>query len=274
MEDIYRTVRYEQISNRCFPEDYVDNVICGDCISVMSDIPEDSIDIIITSPPYFVQKAYEKSWTIDQYYRLMRDCFVQCFRILKPGRYAVFNFGDYFNGNRFYEADVPSVYPAAINYFKWGRDAGFDLQATRIWRKQFSRMGIPMICNKHPRPTFDYEHIWTYRKPDGTGQEFMNDRKKSQKAVLGDHWTKSGKISSHEASFPIDLPIWAIEVYSKDEQEIVLDPFLGIGTTLFATEVTNRRGIGIELNDEYCKMAYNGIQGTPVRKNKTGKSKK
>ena len=135
-------------------------------------------------------------------------------RILKPGGYAVVNFGDYFNsGNRFYDADVPACYPASINYFRWGVEvAGMDLQATRIWRKQFARMGIPFVCNKHPRGVFDYEHIWTFRKRNGSKEEFVNDRKLSQRGVIGEEWRSSAGLGKHCAAFPVGLPTWAIKV--------------------------------------------------------------
>ena len=193
---------------RSFPEDFAGHIINGHCVDAMTALPQDSVDLVVTSPPYFVNKSYEKAWTWGEYHHLMKAVFCAVYQALKPGRYLVINFGDYFNSNRFYKCDVPSVYPATVNFFQWGRDAGFDLQATRIWRKKFARMSIPFVCNHHPRPVFDYEHIWTFRKPDGTGKEFVNDRKLSQRAVLGDGWGSAALLPNHEAAFPIELPLW------------------------------------------------------------------
>lgn len=137
-----------------------DKIYNIDCLVGMQRIPNESIDCIITSPPYFVNKEYEKQWSYQYYCELINGVFKNASRALKRGGYFIVNFGDYFNsGNRFYPADVPSVYPSSLNYFKWGIENGFDLQATRIWRKQFAKMGIPMVCNTHPRNIFDYEHI-------------------------------------------------------------------------------------------------------------------
>lgn len=243
-----------------FPDDYIGHIICGDCVEVMVTIPDDQIDLIVTSPPYFVNKSYEKTWTFGEYRHLMAQVFAQCRRILKPAGYLVINFGDYFNSNRFYKCDVPSVYPASINFFEWGRNVGFDLQATRIWRKKFAKMSIPFVCNDHPRPVFDYEHIWTFRKPDGTNKEFVNDRKLSQRGVLGDGWGSSALLANHEAAFPVELPKWAIDVYSKNEDDVILDPFSGLGTTVLAAADKNRRFIGIEINEEHCKAALQRIR--------------
>lgn len=227
----------------------------------MKQISDNSIDLIITSPPYFLNKVYEKTWTLNYYENLIINVFKECNRILKPGRYFVINFGDYFNsGNRFYEADIPSVYPATINYFKWGLENNFDLQATRIWRKQFAKMGIPFVCNKHPRNIFDYEHIWTFRKKNGDKNEFVNDRKLSQRGVIGEDWKTEAGIDKHCAAFPIDLPEWAIKVYSQLENEIILDPFMGSGTTALASIKLNRQYIGFELSTTYCDLANKRIQ--------------
>ena len=229
----------------------------GDCLDVLRDIEDGRIDLIVTSPPYFVGKQYERTSTFREYRRLMEASFLEWRRVLKPGGYAVVNFGDYFNsGNRFYAADIPACYPATVNYFQWGVEvAGMDLQATRIWRKQFARMGIPFVCNSHPRPVFDYEHIWTFRKRNGSKAEFVNDRKLSQRGVIGDDWTSSARLDDHCAAFPIELPLWAIRVYSQHDHDLVLDPFAGSGTTGVACKQLGRRFILIEKETEYCDMA-------------------
>ena len=93
----------------------------GDCLDVMKDVDDGSIDLIVTSPPYFIGKQYERSSTFGDYCHLMEASFMEWCRVLKPGAYAVVNFGDYFNsGNRFYAADIPACYPATVNYFGWG----------------------------------------------------------------------------------------------------------------------------------------------------------
>ena len=90
---------------------------------------------------------------------------------------------------------------ATINYFKWGVEiAGMDLQATRIWRKQFARMGIPFVCNSHPRPVFDYEHIWSFRKKNGSNKEVVVDRKITQRGVIGESWTSAAGLKTHCAA--------------------------------------------------------------------------
>lgn len=240
----------------------LNEIYLGDCLKLMKGIPDGSIDMIVTSPPYFVEKSYEKKTQYDEYLFLMKSVFLETSRVLKAGGYAIYNFGDYFNsGNRFYDADVPSCYPASINYYNWGVvESGMDLQATRIWRKSFAKMGIPFVCNTHPRNIFDYEHVWTFRKKNGTKKEFVNDRKLSQRGVLGDGWTsKAGKDTRHCAPFPIELPTWAISVYSI-AGDTVLDPFAGSGTTAVACINTGRNYILMEKDEHFYQVAKERIE--------------
>jgi site-specific DNA-methyltransferase (adenine-specific) len=239
----------------------VNQILLGNCLDLLKDIPDSSIDLIITSPPYCLNKEYEKTVTYNDYCIMMENIFKETERVLCPGKYAVYNFGDFNSGNRFYKSDIPGCYPATINYFKWGVEkAGLDLQATRIWRKQFVRMGIPFVCNTHPRPVFDYEHVWTFRKKNGSNKEFVTDRKLTQRAVLGEGWTSKADIKIHCAAFPVELPTWAIQVYSKDNTNIVLDPFAGSGTTGIAAMNLGRQYILMEQSPEYyqiiCERLY------------------
>jgi DNA modification methylase len=119
-------------------------------------------------------------------------------------------------------------------------------------------MSIPFVCNTHPRGVFDYEHIWTFRKKNGSNKEFVNDRKLSQRGVLGEDWGSSAKINEHCAAFPVELPQWAISVYSK-EGDTVLDPFMGSGTTGIAAKSLNRNFVGIEISKEYFELAHSKI---------------
>lgn len=233
----------------------------GDCLELMARLGDGSIDLVVTSPPYAVGKEYELDVSIQDYCRMMESSLAEWVRVLKPGGYAVVNFGDYFNsGNRFYDSDVPSCYPAGINYYRWGVEmAGMDLQATRVWRKQFARMGIPFVCNSHPRPVFDYEHIWAFRKKNGSAEEFVNDRKLSQRGVVGEDWGGVAGLAKHCAAFPVGLPAWAIRVYSRPG-DLVLDPFAGSGTTGVACVELGRRYLLMEKRPAYCDIARDRLR--------------
>lgn len=224
----------------------------GNCLTVMGGMPAECVDLIVTSPPYFVGKEYESAWTLEQYAALLLGFYREAFRILRPGRYAVVNFGDLHNsGGRMYPAEVPSVYPAGVAQWGWGREAGFDLQAARVWRKVFGRCAVSPVVNHRPRNVFDFEHVWTWRKPGADGAEWCTDRRLSQRGVLGDGWGSPAGLGRHCAAYPVELPSWAIQVHSREPGEVVLDPFAGSMTTLVAAHRLGRRGWGIELDTGY-----------------------
>jgi len=236
-------------------------VWAGDCLEVMSSWPDESVDLIVTSPPYFVGKEYETGWTWEEYSDLLMGLYQQAFRLLTPGRYCVVNFGDLHNsGGRMYEAEVPSVYPAAVPHWQWGRGVGFDLQAQRIWRKQFARCAVSYVVNHRPRNVFDFEHIWTWRKPGRDGEEWCADRKLSQRGVIGEDWGSPARLDRHCAAFPIELPMWAIQVHSRERGEVVLDPFGGSLTTLLAAHRTGRKGRAIEVSEDYLQIGLKRLE--------------
>lgn len=225
-----------------------------------SEVPKQSVSLVVTSPPYWLEKSYEKLWSWEEYENLMYSFYRACEYVVKPGGYIVVNFGDYFNsGNRFYNSEVPTVFPASVYHYQWGRAHDFDLQSTRIWRKQFARMGIPFVCNDHPRHVFDYEHVWTWRIRNGSRKEIVNDRKLSQRGVIGEDWKSSARNSIHEAAFPIELPEWAIKVYSQPG-DIVFDPFAGIGTTALACIRNDRIFIGCDIIEKYVDYGNKQIE--------------
>jgi len=238
----------------------INKIHLGDFRDIIKLIDTDSIDLIVSSPPYHLNKEYELTVSYEDYCDMMHTLFMECNRVLKPGKYFVVNFGDYFNsGNRFYDADIPACYPASINYYKWGvEESQMDLQATRIWRKNFNRMPIPFVCNHHPRNVFDYEHIWTFRKRNGENKEEVRNRKLSQRGVIGEDWTVPAQLDKHCAAFPIGLPQWAIEVYS-DANDIVMDPFMGSGTTALAAVSLNRQFVGMEKESHYHQLACDNL---------------
>jgi site-specific DNA-methyltransferase (adenine-specific) len=231
---------------------------CGDFREVCASWPADSIHLIVTSPPYLVGKEYEKTVGIDDYFAMMDDFYREAYRLLVPGGYAVVNFGEMHNSkSRLYESEVPSTYPAAVKHWEWGRGAGFDLQATRIWRKHFARVGMGFVCNVRPRPSFDFEHIWTWRKRGGDTKEWCADRRLSQRGVIGEDWKSPARLDRHCSAFPVELPDWAIRVHSRNEGDVVLDPFAGSMTTAVAALALGRVAACVDTSDEYLtKGAY------------------
>lgn len=254
-----------------YPDDILDKIHNIDCIELINQIEENTIDLVITSPPYFVGKEYEKKVGWEDYQKLMKNTYKGIHRVLKPGGYFVINYGEFHNSKgRFYDCEVTSTQPASPYHFEWGREQDFDLQATRIWAKHHARVGLSFICNKRPRPAFDYEYLWTWRKKGNDGDEWVNQRSLSQKGVLGKDWKSPAKLDRHCAAFPIELPTWAIKVYTRDEERensIVFDPFMGSGTTIVACINERCHFIGTEKDKCYYETALKRIyEETPLSK--------
>lgn len=235
----------------------INKIYNEDCISGMERLTSGSIDLIVTSPPYFLKKSYEKSWSWEKFDQLITSMLIQAERVLKPGGYLVLNFGDNGFSRDNLSTECIGTYP--MSHYYWERKGKLELQATRIWRKQFARVPFNGQAKNAPRNLFDYEHIWTFRKRDGIGKEKVRDIKKSCRGVLGEDWTASAGLKRHPAAFPIDLPLWAIAVYS-DAGDLVLDPFMGSGTTAIACLNTNRNFIGFELDTDYFNIAKERIE--------------
>lgn len=228
----------------------------------MPTIPTESVDIVITSPPYFVGKEYEKKVTLEDYTQMMCNFYAEATRVLKPAGYIVINFGEIHNSKgRMYKAECPSTYPAACFHFPMGRENGLDLQTMRIWRKHFSKCNRGFSVNIRPMTVYEYEHLWTWRKPGKDGKEFVNNSKLSQRAVLGETWTTPTGRDKHCAAFPIELPQWAMDVYVEtgNDNATVLDPFMGSGTTILAAKEKGFNAIGIERDEVYFNYAKERI---------------
>lgn len=235
------------------------------CLDGMGFLDDCSVDLIVTSPPYGVAKEYETSdpkRQLSDLVNLLERSFVEFYRVVKNGGYVFINFGDNAFGKKINKTEVLSTIPMAIYYYDIGIRNGFELQATRIWRKSFGAIRVPFCLNVHPRPVFDYEHLWTFRKPDGIGKEKVNSHKISRRGIWAttpsdeayDGKYESKVLKSHPAAFPLLIPKNAITLYS-DEGDLVLDPFIGFGTTALACTKLNRNYIGFEINPDYFELA-------------------
>ncbi len=232
---------------------YRNKIICGDCIEVMRDLPEESIDLIVTSPPYNLRnssgngmkngnggkwsnaeliKGYdlsEDSMPYDQYVEWQRNCLSQMMRVLKP------------TGAIFYN----HKWRVQKGLLQDRQDiiSGFPVRQIIIWRR---KGGI----NFNPGyflPT--YEVIYLIAKKDFKLVPKANS--------YGDVWEFCQEMNNpHPAPFPVDL----IErIISSTSAEIVLDPFMGSGTTAVAARNQGRDYIGIDISENYCNMARRRI---------------
>lgn len=229
------------------------NIIQGDCNKILPTLKEDSIDLVVTSPPYNVgldYNFYDDKLPYDEYLSFLYDVWKNCYRVLKwDGRICI-NMSPVRRLQRFIISDVA----------KQLEDIGYRFRDHIIWNKQNitkrSAWGSWMSpsCPWLLQP---YEFIIIYNKrfpkkrgskSDITRDEFIE--------YTNSLWSFSGetKVPEHPAVFPEELPKRLIKLYSYVD-DTVLDPFLGSGTTLKVAKDLDRRGIGIELDPKYVELA-------------------
>lgn len=214
---------------------------CGDCLEVMKNIPDNSIDLIVTDPPYLIKyktnrrknKEHDFCSEIlnDDNYDLISNYIKECFRILKNDT-AMYMFC---NCDR-------------VDYFKQELEkTGFNIKNMIIWVKNNHTAGdLKAQFGKQ------YEIIFLVNK----GRSLFNGKR------ITDVWyfdKVSGNKQVHQNQKPLDLLEQCILKHSK-ENDIVFDGFMGSGSTGVACKELNRSFIGIELDETYFNIAKNRIE--------------
>lgn len=243
----------------------------GDCLEIMREMQSDSVDLVVTSPPYDDLRTYNggiTQWCFEKFKQIARELF----RIIKPGGVCVWIVNDQVKNG----SETGTSFKQAL-YFK---ECGFRLHDTMIWLKdsfsypdstRYRQVFEYMFVLTKGKPTkihkiADRPNKWagtrvhgTSRNVDGTTFRKSNHNRNDVSEV-GERFNvweipsaKSNK-TGHPAVFPEQLAIDHIISWS-DESDIVLDPFMGSGTTGVACVNTGRNFIGIELDKQYFDTA-------------------
>jgi len=243
-------------------------IVIGDSFR-MAELKDNSVHLIITSPPYFNVKDYgiENVGSIDDYstyLKSLRQIFQECYRVLDNGRYICVNISDITSGKR--------KYPIPAHCVGILQRSGFKYIDNIIWKKPSGRKGGKCsgaskrfgLLIQHPFPMYyypnvTYEHVLIFRKGDFDFNSKTPTQKEKSKIDIDYaklHWSSNiwemmpETRTNHPAMFPEALPKALIQLYSY-KGETVLDPFLGSGTTIRAARALNRNSVGYELNEGY-----------------------
>ena len=266
----YNSKLYKEIKNNNsdiivneFPNKLLNTIIASSCEN-MKDIPNNSLHLMITSPPYNVSKEYDNDLSLNEYLNLLKNCFAETYRILVDGGRACINIANI--GRKPY---IPlSDYVSKIMI-----EIGFNMRGEIIWNKSagagistawgsFQSASNPILRDVH-------EYILIFSKGN-----YKRERDKEEKELRKDNitkeefieWTKSvwtmntesAKRIGHPAPFPEELPNRLIKLFSFTN-DIVIDPFMGSGTTAIAAIKNKRNFVGYEINEEYINLANNRI---------------
>ena len=252
-----------------------------DCISGMRSIEDESVGLMVTSPPYWSIKDYSdlpseigSGQTIDEYLSSMREVMVETHRVLGPGCRAAINIGDQYL--RASEHGRYRVMPLPSYLATMGIEIGFDYMGGIIWNKisttktsgGCSLMGS-MYYPKDGHVTYEHEFILLFRKQGKVrrpGKEILELSRLSKEERLSwfrGVWSdvRPSRQDDHPAAFPIEVPLRLIKMYSF-HGEIILDPFMGSGTTAVAAKTMGRRWIGFEIEPEFCRLAERRLEET------------
>ncbi len=247
-----------------YPSEFIDKIICADSRN-LSFLPDNCLHLMITSPPYNACKEYDDDLNLKEYLELLKDVFQETYRVLVPGGRAVVNVANL--GRKPY-------IPLSSYVNKIMKEIGFLMRGEIIWDKSasagsscawgsFQSASNPCLRDIH-------EYILVFSKGDyklpRSKEEKQEDRIDTIKNKEFVEYTKSiwrfptvsAKRIGHPAPFPVELPRRLVELYSF-KGDIIFDPFMGSGSTCIAATNSDRKYLGIDINEEYCKLAENRI---------------
>ena len=239
----------ESITNQILPKSSED----------MSDIPDCSVHLMVTSPPYNVGKEYDENLTLEEYRNFLMRIFRQVYRVLVPGGRICLNIANvgrspYLPLHAYITQDII--------------ECGFLMRGEVIWQKGGSASSSTAWgswmspTNPTLRDTHEYILIFSkqsyYRPKNCRKATITRDKFLDYTKSIWEFPAVTAKQTGHPAPFPIELPRRCIELYTM-EYDVVLDPFMGSGQTALAALETNRKYIGYEIDNKYLKLAEKRI---------------
>ena len=242
-------------------------IIFGDSRD-MNQVANESIHLIITSPPYWQLKDYGHDDqigfddTYEAYINNLNLVWSECYRVLHKGCKLCINIGDQFARSVYYGRY--KVIPIRTEIIKFCETIGFDYMGAIIWQKvtTSNTTGGASVMGSYPYPRngilkLDYEFILIFKKlgkapsPAPEMKTLSKLTNEEWNEYFAGHWNFAGeKQNGHLAMFPEELPKRLIKMYSFIG-ETILDPFLGSGTTTLAAKNLNRNSIGYEINKSF-----------------------
>jgi site-specific DNA-methyltransferase (adenine-specific) len=254
------TAEPELLLENDFPAEFENTVILGSS-EKMQEIPDNSLHLMVTSPPYNVTKEYDEDLSLPEYLQLLRQVFTETYRVLVNGGRACVNVANL--GRRPY-------LPLSDFISRIMLEIGFRMRGEIIWDKG-AGAGVSMAWGSwqsaaNPVLRDVHEYILVFSKGS-----FSRKKRAEQENTISKEqfmeWTKSvwtmspesAKKVGHPAPFPVELPFRLIQLYTF-QGDIILDPFMGSGSTAIAALKAERKYIGYENDAEYVKLAEGRIE--------------
>lgn len=271
----YNSKMYKEINlngNKIFEKEnnisqkYINKIFCSSSEN-MKELPNNSVHLMITSPPYNVGKDYDKDLSLSEYLQLLKNVLKETCRVLVHGGRVCINVANL--GRKPY---IP-LHSYIIQIMS---DLGFLMRGEIIWDKS-SSAGTSTAWGswksaKNPTLRDVHEYILIFSKGD-----YSRDKNNKKDSITKENfmeftksiWTfpaVSARKIGHPAPFPEELPRRLIELYSF-EGDIILDPFMGSGQTAIASLKSNRNFIGYEIDKNYCELTEKRLKEFINQKN-------
>jgi modification methylase len=254
-------------SENLIPPESLDQVFCSSC-ERMAALPDCSVHLMVTSPPYNVGKEYDEDLTLEAYLGFLKRAWAEVYRTLVPGGRACVNVANL--GRKPY---IPLHAWIIEDMLR----CGFLMRGEVIWNKASSASASTAwgswrsAANPTLRDVHEYILIFSkgaFRRENAAGKASTISRDEFLE------WTKSvwtfpaesAKKVGHPAPFPVELPYRLVQLYTF-AGEVVLDPFMGSGQTALAALKAGRHFVGYETNPEYAALAERRIRESISRSN-------
>ncbi|MBW1649211.1 MAG: site-specific DNA-methyltransferase [Deltaproteobacteria bacterium] len=254
--------------NNNFPSSFTNKIVTGDSETILKNIPDNSVDLVFTSPPYNFGLEYEANkdahhW--ETYFEKLFKIFNQCIRILKYGGRILVNiqplFSDYIPSHHIISNFFISeklIWKGEILWEKNNYNCKYT--AWGSWKSpsspylKYTWEFIEIFCKG------DLKKIGLAKNIDISGDEF----KKWVTAKWSIAPERNMKDYGHPAMFPEELAERILKLFSY-KSDIVLDPFNGVGTTTAVAKKLKRKYLGIDISDKYCKVAQKRIEDLKIK---------
>jgi site-specific DNA-methyltransferase (adenine-specific) len=250
-------------------------IILGDS-RAMTEVQDESVHLVVTSPPYWQLKDYGHenqigfNDTYEDYINNLNLVWNECYRVLHPGCRLCVNIGDQFARSVYYGRY--KIIPIRTEIIKFCETIGFDYMGAVIWQKvtTTNTTGGATIMGSFPYPRngivkLDYEFILLFKKLGKSPKPAKEQKERSKMTTeewneyFHGHWNFPGeKQNQHLAAFPEELPRRLIRMFAF-VGDIVLDPFLGSGTTALTAHHLGRHSLGYEINHEFLPIIKNKL---------------
>ena len=241
------------------PPEALDRVLCKSA-ETMDDLPDASVHLMVTSPPYNVGKDYDKDFSLDEYLAFLRRVWAEVYRVLVPGGRACVNVANL--GRR------PYIPLHSFIIEEW-LALGALMRGEIIWNKAASSAGSTAwgswtsATNPTLRDVHEYILVFSKGRFSRPAKGRTSTISKEEFLELTKSvWTfpaESARKVGHPAPFPVELPRRLIQLYTF-AGDVVLDPFMGSGQTAIAAVHAGRHYVGYEISEEYVALAERRIE--------------